>query len=321
MCGKSLCCWSGLAIVLGAFAAMPGFAQKSGVNTITNSIGMRLTLIPEGTFEMGSPEGDKDAEQDEKPQHRVRITRPFYLGVHEVTRGQFRRFVDEAGYQTEAEKDGKGGWGWNEETKKFEQNTRYTWQNPGFEQTDDHPVVNVSWNDATAFAEWLSRKEGKTYRLPTEAEWEYACRAGTTSRYSCDDDPEGLAAVGNIADGTAKQKYPNLTTISARDGYVYTAPGGGSSRTRSACTTCTGMSGSGVPTGTLPIITSSRRGTIRRGLREPRARPSAAGAGTASPASPGRRTAAGASRASGTTTWASAWPEFNPTVELPGKSQ
>jgi formylglycine-generating enzyme required for sulfatase activity len=196
------------------------------LKTFPNSIGMKLTLITAGTFQMGSPESDTEAEADEKPQHRVRITRPFYLGVHEVTRGQFRRFVDEAGYQTEAEKDGKGGWGWNEETKKFEQNTPYTWQNPGFEQTDDHPVVNVSWNDATAFAEWLSRKEGKTYRLPTEAEWEYACRAGTTSRYSCGDDPEGLAAVGNIADGTAKQKYPNLTTISARDGYVYTAPVG-----------------------------------------------------------------------------------------------
>ena len=113
----------------------------------------------------------------------MRITRPFYLGVTEVTRGQFRRFVDDAGYQTEAEKDGKGGCGWNEETKKFEQNPRYTWQNPGFEQTDEHPVVNVSWNDAQAFIGWLSRKEGKTYRLPTEAEWEYACRAGTTTRY------------------------------------------------------------------------------------------------------------------------------------------
>ena len=71
---------------------------------------------------MGSPDTDKDAEDDEKPQHRVRITRPFYLGVHEVTRGQFRRFVDDSGYQTEAEKDGKGGWGWNEDAKKFEQN-------------------------------------------------------------------------------------------------------------------------------------------------------------------------------------------------------
>ena len=114
---------------------------------------------------MGSPEDDKDAQDNEKPQHRVRITRPFYLGVHEVTRGQFRRFVDEAGYQTEAEKDGKGGYGWNEDAKKFEQNPSYTWRKPGFEQTDEHPVVNVSWNDAVAFAEWLSRKEGKTYRL------------------------------------------------------------------------------------------------------------------------------------------------------------
>ena len=81
----------------------------------------------------------------------MRITRPFYLGVTEVTRGQFRRFVDDAGYQTEAEKDGKGGYGWNEEKKEFEQNPRYTWQNAGFEQTDEHPVVNVSWNDAQAF--------------------------------------------------------------------------------------------------------------------------------------------------------------------------
>ena len=88
----------------------------------------------------------------------------------------------------------------------------YTWQNPGFEQTDEHPVVNVSWNDAVAFCEWLSRKEGKTYRLPTEAEWEYACRAGTTTRYSVSATiPEGLAAVGNIADGTAKAKYPDWT--------------------------------------------------------------------------------------------------------------
>ena len=174
---------------------------------------------------------DPDAEDDEvvvkdgkKQKHRVRITRPFYLGVTEVTRGQFRAFVDETGYKTEAEKDGKGGYGWDEEKKEFRQDAKFTWLNAGFEQTDEHPVVNVSWNDAVAFCEWLKSKEGQAYRLPTEAEWEYACRAGTTTRYFSGDDPETLATVGNVADGTAKAKYPAGLRIAASDGYVYTAP-------------------------------------------------------------------------------------------------
>ncbi len=197
------------------------------LETVTNTLGMKLTLIPAGEFMMGSPDGDKDARNDEKPQHRVRITRPFYLGVTEVTRGQFRLFVDETGYKTEAEKDGKGGWCWNDEAKKFEGIPGLTWKNAGFEQTDEHPVVNVSWNDAQEFIAWLSQKDRKTYRLPTEAEWEYACRAGTKTKYFCGDDPEGLATVGNIADGTFRQKNPTwIWTIAARDGYVYTAPVG-----------------------------------------------------------------------------------------------
>jgi formylglycine-generating enzyme required for sulfatase activity len=109
---------------------------------------------------------------------------------------------------------------------EFKQNVRFNWLSAGFDQTDDHPVVNVSWNDAQAFIGWLSQKEGTTYRLPTEAEWEYSCRAGTTTRYSFGDDPEGLAAVGNIADGTAREKYPKWAGINARDGYVYTSPVG-----------------------------------------------------------------------------------------------
>jgi formylglycine-generating enzyme required for sulfatase activity len=208
---------------------VPGVQREE----LTNSIGMKLRLIQPDEFLMGSPDTDKDALGSEKPRHRVRITRPFYLGVTEVTRGQFRRFVDETGYKTEAEKDGKGGYRWNEEAKDFEQDARYTWQNAGFEQTDDHPVVNLGWNDALAFAGWLSGKEGQTYLLPTEAEWEYACRAGTITGYSCGDDPEGLAEVGNVLDGTARKKHPDwdgviavITAIAAEDGYVYTAPVG-----------------------------------------------------------------------------------------------
>jgi len=192
---------------------------------VTTTARIKLKLIPAGQFLMGSAPDDEDAGDDEKPWHWVRINQPFYLGVTEVTRGQFRRFVDDVRYKTEAEKDGTGSLGWNEDAKG-EQDPRFNWLNPGFEQTDDHPVVNVSWNDAQAFISWLSRKEGRPYRLPTEAEWEYACRAGFRKKYVGGDDRESLAAFGNVSDGTAKEKYPRWTTIAARDGYVYTAPVG-----------------------------------------------------------------------------------------------
>jgi formylglycine-generating enzyme len=197
----------------------------SGEKQITNSIGMKLTLVPSGEFQMGSGESaeetaafckkndgldlPEDRFMDERPQHRVRVTKPFYLGTYHVTRGQYRQFVRDSGYKTEAAKGDDA------------------WQNAGFEQTDEHPVVNVSWNDAVAFCKWLSHKEGKTYRLPTEAEWEYACRAGTTTRYSTGDDPATLAKVANVADATFNAKFPGRRdTIKASDGYVFTAPVG-----------------------------------------------------------------------------------------------
>jgi len=155
---------------------------------ITNSIGMKLVLIPAGEFLMGSPDSDKEARDDEKPQHRVRITRPFYLGVTEVTQGQYRAV---------------------------------TGQGPGrFKGSDDLPVVGVSWNDAIAFCDKLSALEkgqlgGARYRLPTEAEWEYACRGGSTTRYSFGDNAASLGEFawhkGN-SDGTTHpvgQKRPN----------------------------------------------------------------------------------------------------------------
>ncbi len=217
---------------------------------ITNSMGMKLVLIPPGEFMMGSRESPEEVvkaftkyiPEDEDfwqkplkckhPRHRVRLTKPFYLGAHEVTVGQFRRFVSATGHKTEAEKDGEGGFGWNDAENYFEgRNPKYNWRNPGFPQTDNHPVVNVSWNDAVAFCEWLSEKEGREYRLPTEAEWEYACRAGTITRYHHGDDPEGLARVGNVGDGTAKEWFAKRVVgwryhILAKDGHVFTAPVG-----------------------------------------------------------------------------------------------
>ena len=212
---------------------------------ITNSIGMKLTLVPSGEFMMGSKQsaeetaaffnktyGGKSLDAylflKEHPQHRVRITKPFYLGTYHVTRGQFRQFVADTGYKTAAETGERpGAFGWDPDKKGFGFNAKYSWRNAGFEQTDEHPVVNVSWNDAAAFCEWLSRKERKTYRLPTEAEWEYACRAGTTTRYYSGDDPETLAKVANVADATFKARFPNSEyAMKASDGYVFTAPVG-----------------------------------------------------------------------------------------------
>jgi formylglycine-generating enzyme required for sulfatase activity len=193
-----------------------------GLKTQTNSIGMKLVLVPAGEFRMGSAKGEAGRSGDEK-QHLVRIT-PFYLGVTEITVGQFRQFVRDTGYKTEVEKNGRGGHGWSKGDVR--QDRRYNWENPGWPQTDEHPAVNVTWKDAEAFCDWLSRKDGATYRLPTEAEWEYACRAGTTTAYSIGDSSEELVKAGNIADATAKATFPDWPCVSSSDGFVFTAPVG-----------------------------------------------------------------------------------------------
>ncbi len=192
---------------------------------ITNTLGMKLVHVPSGTFFMGSPQTEAGREKEET-QHEVELTKGFYLGAHEVTVGQFREFVKATNHQTDAEKDGKGSWG-PDAVGKFVMDAKFTWKNPGFEQTDEHPVVNVSWDDAKVFCKWLSEKEKKTYRLPTEAEWEYACRAGTKTAYAHGDDPEGLSAGGNVGDATARAKFPAWTLgIKAKDGHAFAAPVG-----------------------------------------------------------------------------------------------
>ncbi|HZZ28871.1 MAG TPA: SUMF1/EgtB/PvdO family nonheme iron enzyme [Pirellulales bacterium] len=212
--------------------------------TITNSIGLKLTLIPAGEFMMGTGETTEQLRQafpyaqpewmlDDRPQHRVRITKPFYLGTYAVTLGQFLDFYhsmkhSDSAYKCECEKDDKGGWGYDPKDKAgpLLRATRFVPWNTGFEQTNNHPVVNVSWNDAHAFCQWLSKKEGRKYRLPTEAEWEYAARAGTTTHYYFGDDPETLSKYENVADSSSKEKFPGFSAIASRDGFVFTAPVG-----------------------------------------------------------------------------------------------
>jgi formylglycine-generating enzyme required for sulfatase activity len=189
---------------------------------LTNSIGMKLLWIPPGVFLMGSAIRDDDLTGDEKP-HRVRIARPFYLSAHEVTVAQFRRFVAATGRQTEAQKSARYNGGGTAYPGLFEHKARLTWSEPGFPQKENHPAVHVSWNDAHAFCQWLSSIEGMEYRLPTEAEWEYACRAGSTTRFSTGDDTRSVRAIANLWEGGPGQVY---ASAEPRDGFLYTSPVG-----------------------------------------------------------------------------------------------
>jgi formylglycine-generating enzyme required for sulfatase activity len=132
--------------------------------TTVNSIGMKLTLIPAGEFQMGSPDADSAARDKEKPQHLVKISKPFYLAVHEVTQQQYEKVMEARPWQYK----------------------------PNVKEGPDYPASYVSHDDAVEFCRRLSEQEGVEYRLPTEAEWEYACRAGTTTPYSFGDDEAKL---------------------------------------------------------------------------------------------------------------------------------
>ena len=216
-----------------------------------NVLGMPFVRIPAGSFRMGSDESPESLARaypqlerarfeqlsDEAPVHTVHITRPFYLGQTEVTVGQFRRFVQASGYVPESEADGTGGYGYNPAYDSltsasgdaFEgRATRYSWRHPGFTQGDDHPVVNITWHDAHALAAWLSDTEGQRYRLPTEAEWEYACRAGKRTRYPHGDDPAQLTRYANVFDQAAAPHWPRWQAHAApgHDGHAFTAPVG-----------------------------------------------------------------------------------------------
>ncbi len=172
----------------------------------TNSVGMKFRLIPPGRVPMGStPDAIATAIKatgSESWAHReiqseasttvTAIDAPFYLGSHEVTREQFELFVTQTGYVTTAEASGRGGWAWDKNTGRDVQKPEYTWKNATYVPSRKHPVVFVTLADAQAFCAWLSQKEGRTYVVPSEGQWEFACRAGTTTPWYCGAEPSAL---------------------------------------------------------------------------------------------------------------------------------
>lgn len=184
------------------------FVTVSDARFITNSLKqkMKLALIPPGEFMMGSPESEK-LRDDWEVQHKVKISRAFFIGAYEVTYEQFREFVDDTGYETESERNDIGGWGWDAEVNEFVLRSGYTWFDNGLPINDRFPITNVSWNDAVRFCEWLSEKEGKTYRLPTEAEWEYVCRSGTKTQFNFGDQGGDIVTHANVLDQRTKRQF------------------------------------------------------------------------------------------------------------------
>jgi formylglycine-generating enzyme len=157
--------------------ALVAAEDMPGAQGFTNSCGMTFVHVHAGRFQMGSESG----QWDERPMHEVRISQAFYLGVTELTNAQY---------------------------EQFDPTHRALRGKLGFSREDDEAVVFVSWEEAVAFCQWLSRKEGRPYRLPTEAEWEYACRAGTTTAY----------ATGNALPGAFQKNVKNSWFPSRRGG-------------------------------------------------------------------------------------------------------
>ena len=195
-------CLIGLSLfaTLGARAETPS-SPEPGTRSYTNSTGIVMTAIPAGSFQMGqaerqksfknpwSAEKDTGADWDEAPVRQVKIAHPFFMASTEITNAQYEQF--DPGHRR---------------------------RRPRKDSADDHAVVNVNWDDANAFCQWLSAKEGKPYRLPTEAEWEYACRAGTTTLFNTGDTlPDGYQPAG-LLEGFAQFFPPkNAGTTSKID--------------------------------------------------------------------------------------------------------
>jgi formylglycine-generating enzyme required for sulfatase activity/tRNA A-37 threonylcarbamoyl transferase component Bud32 len=209
-----------VAVLLGVYLLHERAAPTPRLAVTRNALdGLDRVLIPAGSFQMGCVPSDTECTAEERPAHPVGITRPFLLGRTEVTVEAFGRFVKATGYQTTAEKP-SADLGLELETT----GQKLDWRHPGFAQEPRHPVVLVSWDDASAFCTWSKG------RLPTEAEWEYAARGGRAAKYVWGDESIPLVRGrkhANLRDETARRQYPEWNIFAGYDdGFVRTAPAG-----------------------------------------------------------------------------------------------
>ncbi len=180
-----------------------------------------MVVVPSGSYEMGSPSHEDGRQDDEGPVHRVTIPEPFAVGVYEVTRGEWSRFVSSTGYSP-------GSSCWTYEGGEWKERTGRSWRSPGFAQGDGHPVVCVSWGDAQSYVDWLSQETGAEYRLLSESEWEYAARGGTATSRFWGQTEVGQCRHANGADRALKNRYRDWEwpVSSYDDGHVHTSPAG-----------------------------------------------------------------------------------------------
>jgi len=184
-----------------------------------------MVVVPAGTFLMGSPSREVGRRDNEEPRREISI-KSLAIGRFEVTRGQFAEFVDAT------RRDMAGGctlWTRSldpELRHRGSRSDRHSWRDPGFSQTDDHPVTCVSWDDARAYVQWLSARTEQPYRLLTEAEWEYAARAGSNAAFSFGGNANALCRFGNGADLALQRVRPEWSIVNCDDGHVTTAPVG-----------------------------------------------------------------------------------------------
>jgi len=177
-----------------------------------------MVRIPRGRFVMGSPVSELGRFEDEGPQHTVNFTRPFAVSRTPITRAEYDLFVRASGRSDSRECASMSAEG------RWVSTVGLSWRNPGFEQTADHPVVCVSWEDASAYAQWLSATSGKAYRLLSEAEYEYIARAGSTTAFVWGDSGKDMCAYANGFDASAGRVHPDWPAADCDDGYAFTAP-------------------------------------------------------------------------------------------------